>query len=120
MALAGVDTGALASYSESMAADPTLIALRDKVRFEFQEGRPNTIAEVEILLTDGRRFTACHDAGIPANDIDEQGRRLEQKFMSLAAPVLGGAKAGELVGLVRTAVSADDLQKALRLCATRR
>jgi 2-methylcitrate dehydratase PrpD len=29
MALAGVDTGGLASYSEATAADPTLVALRD-------------------------------------------------------------------------------------------
>ena len=43
MALAGVDTGGLASYSEATAADPTLIALRDKVEFDFQNGRPNTM-----------------------------------------------------------------------------
>src|ERR1700761_8171100 len=35
MALAGVDTGGLASYSERTAADPTLVALRDKVEFDF-------------------------------------------------------------------------------------
>ena len=45
MALAGVDTGGLGSYSEETAADPTLIALRDKVEFDFQNGRPNTLAD---------------------------------------------------------------------------
>ena len=54
MALAGVNTGGLASYSEATAADPTLIALRDKVEFDFQNGRPNTIADLELVLTDGR------------------------------------------------------------------
>ena len=54
MALAGVDTGGLGSYSEETAADPTLIALRDKVEFDFQNGRPNTIADLELVLTDGR------------------------------------------------------------------
>ena len=38
MALAGVDTGGLESYSEETAADPTLIALRDKVEFDFRSG----------------------------------------------------------------------------------
>ena len=58
MALAGVDTGGLASYSEETAADPTLIALRDKVEFDFRNGRPNTIADMELVLTDGRRVGA--------------------------------------------------------------
>ena len=48
MAFAGVDTGGLASYSEQTAADPTLIALRDKVEFDFLNGRPNTIADLEF------------------------------------------------------------------------
>src|SRR6478752_5278908 len=64
MALAGVDTGGLGSYSEHTAADPTLIALRDKVEFDFQPGRPNTIADLEVALTDGRTVTATHDSGI--------------------------------------------------------
>src|SRR5487761_492085 len=33
MGLAGVDTGRLSTYSEAVAADPALIALRDKVEF---------------------------------------------------------------------------------------
>jgi len=45
MALAGVDTGGLGSYSEETAANPTLIALRDMVEFDFQSDRPNTIAD---------------------------------------------------------------------------
>src|SRR5262245_21516449 len=89
MALAGVDTGRLGSYSEETAADPTLIALRDKVEFDFQPGRPNTIAELEVRLADGRTVAASHDAGIPTNDVDEQGRRLVEKCMALASPVLG-------------------------------
>jgi 2-methylcitrate dehydratase PrpD len=116
MALAGLDTGALASYSEATAADPALITLRDKVQCEFQTDWPNTKAALEIGLTDGRTFTAFHDSGIPANDIDEQGRRLEEKFMSLAAPVIGKANAADLVGTVRSLGSTDDLHAVLRLC----
>ena len=78
MALAGVDTGGLGSYSEATASDPTLIALRDKVEFDFRAGRSNTVAELELELTDGRRLTTSYDAGVPASDIAEQGRRLER------------------------------------------
>ena len=80
MALAGVDTGGLASYSEATASDPTLIALRDRVEFDFRPGLPNTLAQLDLELTDGRRLTTSYDAGIPASDIAEQGRRLEEKF----------------------------------------
>jgi hypothetical protein len=54
MALAGVDTSGLASYSEQTAADPMLMALRDKVSFDFRSGRPNILADLELVLTDGR------------------------------------------------------------------
>jgi 2-methylcitrate dehydratase PrpD len=117
MALAGMDTGGLGSYSEAAAADPTLVMLRDKVEFDFQAGRPNTIAELELALTDGRTVAASHDSGVPASDIAEQGRRLEEKFMSLAVPVIGEAKAHDLVGRVGALERLDNLRGTMRLCA---
>jgi 2-methylcitrate dehydratase PrpD len=116
MALAGVDTGALASYSEQTAADPVLVTLRDKVQVEFQTGQPNTIAALEVVSTVGRVVTASHDSGVPASDIEDQGRRLEQKFMSLAAPVIGRAKAGDLIGMIGGLRATDDVRQVLRLC----
>jgi len=118
MALAGVDTGRLASYSEETAADPTLIALRDKVEFDFRAGRSNTVAELELELTDGSRVTARYDSGLPTNDIAEQGRRLAKKFTSLAEPVLGSAKARDLLGEIDRLEALPELRGLMRLCAT--
>ena len=56
MGFAGIDTGRLSTYSESVARDPDLVRLRDKVDLDFRHGIPNTFAAVEVLLTDGRRF----------------------------------------------------------------
>jgi 2-methylcitrate dehydratase PrpD len=117
MALAGVDTGGLDSYSEATAADPTLVALRDKVEFDFQAGRPNTMAEMEVALIEGRIVAASHDSGVPAGDINEQGSRLEEKFMSLAPSVIGEAKARDLMGRIGDLERVDDLPGAIRLCA---
>jgi 2-methylcitrate dehydratase PrpD len=117
MALAGVDTGGLASYSEETAADPTLIALRDKVEFDFRPGRSNTVAEMKVELTDGRCVTARYDSGVPSTDIEEQGRRLEEKFVSLAAPILGGAKSGKLLDEIGRLEALPDLRGVMRLCA---
>jgi 2-methylcitrate dehydratase PrpD len=116
MALAGVDTGGLGSYSEETAADPTLIALRDMVEFDFASGRSNTVADLEIVLTDGSRVAASHDSGVPTTDIDEQGRRLEEKFTSLAEPILGGAKAHDLLGELGRFDGLRDLRGVMRLC----
>jgi 2-methylcitrate dehydratase PrpD len=118
MALAGVDTGGLASYSEATASDPTLIALRDKVEFDFPTGRSNTLAELELELKDGRRLTASHDSGVPATDIAEQGRRLEEKFASLAEPVLGAATTRDLVGQISQFDKTNDLRGLIRMCGT--
>jgi 2-methylcitrate dehydratase PrpD len=117
MALAGVDTASLGAYDEATARDPLLVRLRERVAIEFQSGWPQTLAELEVALGDGRRFTARHDSGIPAADIAEQGRRLADKFDRLVEPVLGAARARELrdavVGLDRLA----DISVLARLAA---
>ncbi len=96
MALSGVDTASLGAYSVDTATDPALVALRERVNFDFREDLPEAGAEIEIALKDGRKLKADFDAGIPMADIAAQGRRLAEKFDALAAPVVGAARAREL------------------------
>jgi 2-methylcitrate dehydratase PrpD len=96
MALAGVDTASLDAYSAANARDAALIRLRELVEIDWQEGWPQTLAELEVALTDGRRLTARHDAGIPAVDIADQGRRLAAKFDALVEPLHGAPRTREL------------------------
>jgi len=96
MALAGVDTASLDTYSAATATDPQLVALREKVSLDFQDGWPQAGAEIEVALGDGRVLRAGHDAGVPSADIADQGRRLVAKFDALAEPVLGAARTREL------------------------
>ena len=98
MGLAGVDTSRLATYSEEVAADPVLIGLRDKVSLDFRTGIPSTYTEIDLVMRDGSKLSTRHDAGIPATDVAEQGRRLEAKFTALVEPVLGAEKAARLIG----------------------
>jgi len=116
MALAGLDTAGLDSYSEKTAGDPRLVALRDKVTVDFQPDWPHTVAELELALADGRVLRARHDSGIPASDLAQQGRRLEAKFMSLAAPVLGSAQAERLAGAVASLDKLGSIAELTRLC----
>ncbi len=117
MALAGVDTGGLTNYSAATAADPTLIALRDKVEFDFRPKTGPTRAELTLELTDGTRLTAQYDSGVPASDVADQGRRLEEKFAALVEPILGRGKAGDLLGAIDRLDTLADLRGLTALCA---
>src|SRR5436305_5461892 len=116
MALAGIDTARLDAYSEETTNDPALAALRDKVNVDFQPGWPHTQAQIKLTFVDGRVLEATHDSGIPEQDLPEQGRRLEAKFLSLAEPVLG-ARAPALVAAVASLDERATLRDLTRLCA---
>jgi len=115
MALAGVDTASLVAYSAATATDPALVALRDKVTLDFQDGWPQAAAEIEVALGDGRVLRASHDAGIPCADIAGQGERLVAKFEALAEPVLGSARARKLRETVLALDAVADVGAAARL-----
>ena len=75
------------------------------------------MADLELVLTDGRSVSTSYDAGVPASDIDEQGGRIAEKFASLAEPMLGRAKANDLLGQVSRLDQLSDLRGVMRLCA---
>jgi 2-methylcitrate dehydratase PrpD len=65
MALAGVDTAALASFSVATCRRPDLVALRDRVRVVADAGLAETAARVTVTLDDGRSLGAGHDLTDP-------------------------------------------------------
>jgi 2-methylcitrate dehydratase PrpD len=109
MALSGIDTASLGAYSAKNAGDPQLVTLREQVKLEWQDGWPQTLSELEITLADGRRVSARHDAGIPAGDIGEQGRRLAAKFDALVEPVVGAPRTRELREMIASLDSLADI-----------
>jgi 2-methylcitrate dehydratase PrpD len=117
MALAGVDTASLDAFSVENARNPGLVSLREQVAIEWQDSWPQTLAELEIELSDGRRLTTRHDAGIPASDIGEQGRRLAAKFDALVEPVLGPPRTRELRAAISDLDGITDIRHLTRLTA---
>ena len=115
-ALAGLDTARLDTFSERNAGDAALQSMRDKVTVEFARDWPHTAAELKLTLADGRVLEARHDSGVPAGDFDAQGRRLEAKFRSLAAPVLGEAQAARLADAVASLDRLGSIAELTRLC----
>jgi 2-methylcitrate dehydratase PrpD len=116
MALAGIDTASLETYSDRTAADAHLVALRDRVEVDFQRGWPHTLAELEVTLADCAVLRARHDSGVPAEDLATQGERLAAKFMSLATPVLGSVQAARLAAAVACLDRLGTIGELTRLC----
>jgi 2-methylcitrate dehydratase PrpD len=114
LSLLGEKTGDLATYSDAKMAAPRLVALRDRVRVVPTEGMGPMQARVRIE-TNGQHGEAEADTGIPAPDLDVQGERLRRKFLALAAPVLGEARAEELADAASSVQLIDASAELLRL-----
>jgi len=99
LALLGDDTSALSTYSDGKMREPALVAMRDRVRVVADPMLLPTQARVVVETVTGR-FEAAADTGVPADDLALQRSRLEAKFRTLAAPVLGESRAEELRAMV--------------------
>jgi 2-methylcitrate dehydratase PrpD len=82
--------------SDEDAGDAEVIELRSRVAIA-DGARPGEPTRVEVALRDGRVLKACHDVNRPERDLGLQRRRLSDKFLILAEPVLGEASAGRLL-----------------------
>jgi 2-methylcitrate dehydratase PrpD len=100
MALTGIDTANLASYTEAVTREPRIQTLRDKMAIEFKPNWTHSLAEMAIQLDDGTTLEATHDSGVPWADIAKQRQALEAKFDSLVTPVLGSAGAKRLLDAI--------------------
>ncbi len=103
MALLGDDTADLSSYSDERMRSHELVAMRDRVRVCPQPGTSPTATPIVLSTLDGSEYSACVDVGEAAPDLRLQRKRLEQKFLSLATPVIGSEAAEEL--LLRASVT---------------
>ncbi len=97
LALTGEDTAALDTYSDAIAHRPDLVTLRKKVEVETKSFPRQSPAEVVIELHNGTHLSTAVDVGEPAQDVDEQWRRLKRKFHSLVDPICGVDKANACI-----------------------
>jgi 2-methylcitrate dehydratase PrpD len=87
MALLGHDTGALATFSDALCADPILCALRDRVSVVTDEAMPETASRVRLDYTDGTSQEGIHDLDAP---LPLSARR--SKVRAKAKALLGDAQ----------------------------
>lgn len=118
MALAGVDTAHMASFSDELTNDPALVSLRDRVHVELiRECGDLTQAEVTVETVDGSFLRRRHDCGIPTADLAVQQARLEAKFDGIARPLLDAETADAVLQLVHRLEELPDLSPLAGLLA---
>lgn len=120
MALAGVDTAGLDSFSDDAVRRPDVVALRERVAVELAPQCPGlTLAEVVIETHTGTVLRQRHDSGRPAQDLHEQQQRLENKFRRLVEPVLDASEGDGLIDLVSQLDTLTDLSPLAGMLARR-
>lgn len=108
MALSGIDTAAISSFTDEAARDPALCALRDRVSVVSDDTLTEMQARVTIATGAGDRIELCHDldATLP---YPARAERIDRKTRAL----IGEARADAL----RLAVEGEALEPLTRLLA---
>jgi 2-methylcitrate dehydratase PrpD len=117
MALTGVDTASLGSYTEAVTQEPRIKALREKMTIDFRHEWAHSLAEMAIQLDDGTTLEASHDSGVPWADLAKQRQALETKYDSLVTPVLGVAGARRLHDAIERIDGLSDVGELARSAA---
>ena len=90
--------------------------LRDSIRVVGDDALARGASEVIVCMDNGVVYREFGDVSVPSRDLDEQGRRLEDKLVTLASPVIGEAKSRELVELVGELEQLESMDALLQRC----
>jgi 2-methylcitrate dehydratase PrpD len=120
MALDGRNTSDISSYNDALCSDRDLVALRDRIRIVGDGELVRGTSEAIVSMQDGVVYREFGNVSIPSSDLDEQGRRLEAKFLALAKPVIGDARAHELIERVRRLDELEGVEELLLLTRSTR
>jgi 2-methylcitrate dehydratase PrpD len=97
-AVALVDGAAgIGQFTDERVNAPDVVAVRERVRFEFDEGLPKNAASVTLRLRDGRvvTHTTAANKGTSANPMSDD--ELSAKFLDLASGVLGAPRSRRIL-----------------------
>jgi hypothetical protein len=73
-------------------------------------------SDVIISMQDGVVYREFDDRSVPNADLGAQGRRLEQKFLALARPIIDDDNAREVIELVRGLDTLDGIDEIVARC----
>jgi 2-methylcitrate dehydratase PrpD len=97
-------------FSDAIVTRPDVVALRRKVVATVDDAIAEESADVTAVLTDGRRIHIFVKDAIGSMQRPLTDAMLDAKFHHLADPVLGAARAADLVAACRAIASAPDVR----------
>jgi 2-methylcitrate dehydratase PrpD len=110
MALDGVDTAALETYTDANANAAPYMAARQRVAVDYDAARDRMTTRVVIDLKDGRTLVGESDTGQPAANLDAQWSKLSDKFTAIASGPLGGTdRSREVIETIAKIENAPDI-----------
>lgn len=104
-------------FTDERVNAPEVVAMRDRVRFTYDESLAKDTATVSLRLRDGRTLThtTVHNKGTVGNPMSDD--ELSAKFMDLASAVLGPARSEEILDRLWRFDALDDVAELVRSCA---
>jgi 2-methylcitrate dehydratase PrpD len=84
------------TFEMSELTKPDVISLRDRIKVDYKDGWPMTLAEAEVSLVDGRKYSARHDTAVDLPTAAQRTQRIREKFLQLALPAIGLVRAKDL------------------------
>lgn len=97
-AVAMIDGAAgIHQFSDERVVDPAVAAMRERVRFTYDESLPKDAADVTVRLRDGSVLThaTAHNRGRPENPLSDD--ELSAKFVELASIHFGESRSRDLL-----------------------
>lgn len=117
MVLARHDTSDPRAYGDASLRDPAVVDLRNRTIVRLVQGREITLGSVTLDLEDGSKHSAYADAGVPDTDLDREAERLQIKFDSLVAPLLGETRTRDLADRLLRLRDAEEVSELTTLSA---
>lgn len=110
-ALAGFDTGALATFEDARVQDAGVVDLRGRIAVELAPVIPASCAEVRVRTRDGRELLEEADVGKPLRDHARQRQQLLAKAHALLDERVGPAEVDALAAEVDTLAQTDGWER---------
>jgi 2-methylcitrate dehydratase PrpD len=99
-----------AEFADEVVVRSDLVALRERVQAVVDEHIDEASADVTITMNDGRTYHLFVEHAIGSLERPMSDDDLARKFHGLADPILGAAKADELISSAMRIASAGDLK----------
>ena len=115
MALCGESTTDIHNFTDQLCRKPELTQLLDRIKVIGSDTAKDATCVLKVHMRNGREFEINTNAGIPAQDLEQQEQRLLKKFQALASPVIGHHLSEDLAQMLLNLDELNDIRSLMAL-----